>query len=58
MNWEKDSAVKSQIFILSMSTPLPNVKQLNTKKEKTTMSDMWYSDCFWSALPVWSPKNP
>ena len=58
MSCEKGLAVKSQIFILSMSTPLPNVKQLEIRKEKTAISDPWYSDRFWSGLPVWSSKNP
>ena len=34
MSREKGSAVKLQIFILPMSTPLPNVKQLDARKEK------------------------
>ena len=54
---EKVSAGKLQIFILPMSTSLPNVNQLNTRKEKTTITDTWYSDRFWSGLPVWSSKN-
>ena len=36
---EKGLAVKSQIFILSVSILLPNVKQLETRKEKTAISD-------------------
>ena len=58
MNLEKGLAVKLQVLTLSMSTPLPNVKQLNSRKKKTTISDTWYSDRFWSGLPVWSSKNP
>ena len=57
MSREKGSAVKSQIFILSMCTPLPNVKQLSTRKEKTTISDTQYSERFWSGLPVLSSKK-
>ena len=34
MSCEKGFAVKSQIFVLSMFTPLPNVKKLMTREKK------------------------
>ena len=41
MSWEKGSAVKSQIFILLMSTPLPNIKQTQDSERKH--SYFWYA---------------
>ena len=43
---EKCLAVKAQVFILSKSTPLPNVKQHKTRKKNTAKTDTRCSDRF------------